>query len=66
MGLVGLRQTYVPTMPTPITLTSGDQINAMLLTVMVIALVFALVTLVVCWALSGFGYGIAGPKGAAE
>jgi hypothetical protein len=66
MGLVGLRQTYVPPMPTPVTPTSGDQINAMLLTLVVAALVFALITLVVCWVLSGFGYWIAGPKGADE
>src|SRR5262245_47353343 len=44
----------------PLTFTSSDQINAMLLMIAIALAVTGLVMLVVCWLLSAFGYWIAG------
>jgi hypothetical protein len=62
----GWRLRSVPATPLsmPLTISSSDQINTMLMVIVVIMAVLALVTLVVCWLLAGFGYWIA--EGAAS
>ena len=58
-SLVGLRS--MPATPImQITITATDQVNAILVAIAVAFDVFAVLTLIASWLLSGFGYWIAG------